>query len=424
MKIAMLSEHASPLAAVGDVDAGGQNVHVGALATALAERGHQVDVFTRRDDPDAPNCVRLARGVLVRHLPAGPPEPIPKDELPPYLPEMTSALEAALRRGAYDVLHAHFWMSGQVSLDAARSLDIPVLQTFHALGVVKKRHQGAEDTSPPQRLDTEARIARDVDRIIATCTDEMRELLAITAGHPSIDVVPCGVDTAQFHPARLGPVPQRRCRYRVLSLGRMVRRKGIDDTIRAVAQIPDTELLIAGGPSRQELCSDPEGARLQELIAELGVPDRVRLLGQVRRSEVPDLVCSSDVVACLPWYEPFGIVPLEAMACGVPVLGSAVGGLLDTVVDGVTGILIPARSPDVAAERLGDLLADEAGRRTMGEAGVRRVEERFRWDRVAARTEASYLRALGSSWRPEKRRTELGYDGIGRADRQTEKVAG
>jgi len=156
MKIAMLSEHASPLAAVGDVDAGGQNVHVGALATALAERGHQVDVFTRRDDPDAPNCVRLARGVLVRHLPAGPPEPIPTNELPPYLPEMTSALEVALRRGAYDVLHAHFWMSGQVSLDAARSLDIPVLQTFYALGVAKKRHQGAEDTSPPQRLDTVA----------------------------------------------------------------------------------------------------------------------------------------------------------------------------------------------------------------------------------------------------------------------------
>jgi glycosyltransferase involved in cell wall biosynthesis len=183
-------------------------------------------------------------------------------------------------------------------------------------------------------------------------------------------------------------------------------------------------LLIAGGPAAQDLCHDPEGARLRELAAELGVTDRVRLLGQVRRSEVPDLVRSSDVVACLPWYEPFGIVPLEAMACGVPVLGSAVGGLLDSVVDGVTGILIPARSPDIAAERLRDLLADEDGRRAMGAAGVRRVEERFRWDRVAARTEASYLRALGTGWRPDKRRSEMSRNDLGRSGRRTEKVAG
>lgn len=424
MNIAMLSEHASPLAAVGDVDAGGQNVHVGALATALAARGHQVEVFTRRDDPRLPNCVPLADGVLVRHLPAGPPQPISKDELPPYLPEMTRALAAALRRGQHDVLHAHFWMSGQVCLDAARSTDIPVLQTFHALGVVKKRHQGAEDTSPPQRLDVESRIARSVDRIVATCTDEMRELLAIGATRPAIDVVPCGVDITQFHPAAAGPAPQRGYRYRVLTLGRMVRRKGIDDTVRAVAQLPDTELLIAGGPSQKELRHDPEAQRLQALIDDLGVAGRVRLLGQVRRSEVPDLVRSSDVVACLPWYEPFGIVPLEAMACGVPVLGSAVGGLLDSVVDGVTGILIPARAPDIAAERLRDLLADEAGRRTMGEAGIRRVEERFRWDRVAARTETSYLRALGASRRPEVLPTEMSRKAIGRSGRQTEKVAG
>jgi glycosyltransferase involved in cell wall biosynthesis len=416
----MLSEHASPLAAVGDVDAGGQNVHVGALATALAERGHQVDVFTRRDDPHLPDCVPLAPGVLVRHLPAGPPQPISKDELPPYLPEMTAALAKALRRGAYDVLHAHFWMSGQVCLDAAARTDIPVLQTFHALGVVKKRHQGAEDTSPPQRLDVEARIARNVDRIVATCTDEMRELMSIGAKRPSIDVVPCGVDTSQFQPAELGDRSRRQYPYRVLSLGRMVRRKGVDDTVRAVAQLPDTELLIAGGPARHELDKDPEAQRLHSLIDELGVQDRVRLLGQVRRSAVPDLVRSSDVVACMPWYEPFGIVPLESMACGVPVLGSAVGGLLDSVVDGVTGILIPARSPDIAADRLRDLLADEPGRRAMGQAGARRVSERFRWDRVAARTEASYLRALGSGWHTERPADDMS----GRRGRRTEMVAG
>jgi glycosyltransferase involved in cell wall biosynthesis len=416
----MLSEHASPLAAVGDVDAGGQNVHVGALATALAERGHQVDVFTRRDNLHLPDSVQLAPGVLVRHLPAGPRQPIPKDELLPHLPEMTAALAKALRRGAYDVLHAHFWMSGQVCLDAAAGTDIPVLQTFHALGVVKRRHQGAEDTSPPQRLDIEARIARDVDRILATCTDEMRELLSIGAKRPSIDVVPCGVDTAQFHPARAGGKPRREFRYRVLSLGRIVRRKGVDDTVRAVAQLPDTELLIAGGPARHQLDKDPEAQRLYSLIDELGVADRVRLLGQVRRSAVPDLMRSSDVVACLPWYEPFGIVPLEAMACGVPVLGSAVGGLLDSVVDGLTGILIPARSPDVAADRLGDLLADEDGRRAMGQAGTRRVNERFCWDRVATRTETSYLRALGTGWHIERQVD----DTVARAGRRTEMVAG
>ena len=168
MRIALVSEHASPLAALGGVDAGGQNVHVAALAEAVARRGAQVVVHTRRDDPDLPERVEMAPGVVVHHVDAGPPRPIPKDELLPHMDAFAEQLVAAWRADRPDVVHAHFWMSGYAALKAAGRLGIPVVHTFHALGVVKRRHQGARDTSPPGRLVLEEGIVAQVDRILAT----------------------------------------------------------------------------------------------------------------------------------------------------------------------------------------------------------------------------------------------------------------
>jgi len=392
MKVAMVSEHASPLTTVGGVDAGGQNVHVAALSRALADRGHEVVVYTRRDDPSLPVRVRLGPGVTVEHLRAGPAVVIAKDELLPHIPAFSSALAARLAADPPALIHAHFWMSGIAAVRAATVVDAPVLQSFHALGRVKRREQGPADTSPTARLGTEAGLVRDVDRIIATCSDELRELLALGASRTRVDVVPCGVDLDLFRPdAR--PVEGARA-PRLLTVGRLVPRKGVDDAIAAVAAIPEAELLIAGGPAHDQLRSDPEALRLGEMARELGVEHRVHLLGRVPREELPALIRSSDLVLCLPWYEPFGIVPLEAMACAVPVIGTAVGGLLDTVVDGRTGVLVPRRRPDLVAAAAAGLLADEPRRISYGRAGFERVTAGFSWDRVARSTERSYVQAL------------------------------
>jgi glycosyltransferase involved in cell wall biosynthesis len=391
MKIAMVSEHASPLAAIGGVDAGGQNVHVAALASALADRGHRVTVFTRRDGTELPERVRMRRNVVVEHLDAGPPRPIGKDHLREFVPELARDLAARLDRLQPAVVHGHFWMSGLAAVQAARDLDVAVVQTFHALGSVKKRMQGAADTSPRSRLEDERGVARDVDRIVASCTDEVRELMAMGAHFARIDVVPSGVDTSRFRPD--GVVAPRTRRPRLLVVGRLVPRKGVDDAIATLRSLPDAELVVAGGPDARELAGDAEARRLQALAEQFGVAGRVRMVGQVPHTDLPALIRSADVVLCLPWYEPFGIVALEAMACGVPVVGTAVGGLLDTVQDGRTGALLPPRQPEAAARAVAELLADDERRRQFGAAGRLRATK-YTWDRVAAMTERTYLRAV------------------------------
>jgi D-inositol-3-phosphate glycosyltransferase len=385
MRVAMVSEHASPLAVLGGADAGGQNVHVAALSSALARRGAEVVVHTRRDDPALPPRVVAADGVTVEHVDAGPAEPVPKDELLPYMDEFAARLRRSFRADPPDVVHAHFWMSGRAALAAGRPLGLPVVQTFHALGVVKRRHQGARDTSPPGRLREEAIVAREVDRIVATCSDEVFELVRLGVDLHRVTVVPCGVDLHLFRPD--GPAdPRHPGRQRLLVVSRLVERKGIGDVVAAMVRLPQAELVVAGGPTAGELVGDPEARRLTALAARLGVADRVRLLGRVGRRDLPALYRSADLVVNVPWYEPFGIVPLEAMACGVPVVASAVGGLVDSVVDGVTGVHVPPRRPGLLAAALAGLLADPERRAALGGAGARRARRRYGWDRIAGST--------------------------------------
>jgi glycosyltransferase involved in cell wall biosynthesis len=386
----MVSEHASPLATLGGVDAGGQNVHVAALASALARRGASVVVHTRRDDPSLPPRVELAPGVVVDHVDAGPAEPVSKDDLLPYMPRFARALADAWREDPPDVVHSHFWMSGMCAVRAAAPLGIPVVHTFHALGVVKRRHQGDADTSPPERVGCERTLLGAADRIAATCTDEVFELVRQGADLHKITVIPCGVDLGLFTPD--GPAEARGSRPRLVVVSRMVERKGIGTAISALAEVPDAELVVAGGPPAKLLADDPVGARLLRLARSEGVADRVHLRGQVARDRLPALYRSADAVACVPWYEPFGIVPLEAMACGVPVIASAVGGLLDTVVHNVTGLHVRARDPESAVPAVKTLLADAAMRERMGRAGRDRAR-RYAWDEIATAVECSYHRA-------------------------------
>ena len=401
MRISMVSEHASPLAALGGVDAGGQNVHVAALSEALARRGHSVTVYTRRDTPKLDRRVRVGPGLEVVHVDAGPARHIPKDELLSMMGALADGIAQDWGQQPPDVVHGHFWMSGLAALDAARrdtGFRVPVIQTFHALGTVKRRHQGVEDTSPRERRWLEPGVGRSADRIIATCPDEVFELKAMGIDTGKVSIAPCGVDLGLFSAA--GPPAARTRRHRILSVGRLVPRKGVDLVIRALPHLAaagydDVELLIVGGGADPGvLHSDPEVRRLMALAAETGVKPQVTLLGQVPRAEMPGIFRSADAVVCTPWYEPFGIVPLEAMACGVPVVAAAVGGLRDTVVDHGTGIHVPPRDPAAIASALAHLLGDPALRAELGAAGQQRARSRYSWDRVAAETEKAYQLAV------------------------------
>jgi len=393
MKVAMVSEHASPLATLGGVDAGGQNVHVAALATEFGRRGIEVVVHTRRDAAGLPRRVAMAPLVTVDHVDAGPPEPISKDDLLPFMDTFADELRAAWRRRPPDLVHAHFWMSGRAALAAAEPLELPVVQTFHALGVVKRRHQGVKDTSPGGRIEDERRISRAADGIIATCSDEVFELARLGADPERIRVVPCGVDLDLFTPT--GPAESRRPgRRRLVVVTRLVERKGVGDVVVALARVPNTELVVAGGGDATELDDDPEARRLLRLAEDFGVRDRLDLRGRVPHDEVPALLRSADVFVSAPWYEPFGITPLEAMACGVPVVATAVGGMIDTVVHGATGLHVPPRQPDAIAEAVRTLLADDELRRRLGAAGVERARARYSWSRVADATLDAYARLL------------------------------
>lgn len=395
LSIALVSEHASPLAVLGGVDAGGQNVHVARLAGALADRGHRVTVYTRRDARELPDRVALRAGVEVRHVPAGPPEEIPKDELLPHMLGFGRHLVRDWQSDPPDLVHSHFWMSGLAALYATRELMLPLVHTFHALGTVKRRHQRHADTSPPARIACEKEVGAGCDRILATCRDEVAELAAMGIPPDRVGIVPCGVDTDRFTPH--GPAAERgTLGHRLIQLGRLVPRKGAAISITALTRLPGVELLVVGGPPPGRLDEDHEVRRLRDLAHGLGVADRVHFTGGVPSEEVAPLIRSADVVLCPGDYEPFGIVPLEAMACGRPVVATAVGGQLDTVADPATGRLVPPRDPEALARAVAELLADPRLREACGEAGRRRVLSRFGWARVAAATEAAYLGVLAA----------------------------
>ncbi|GAB3180098.1 glycosyltransferase involved in cell wall biosynthesis [Micromonospora palomenae] len=391
MRIAMISEHASPLAVLGEEDAGGQNTHVAELAAALVGEGHDVRVYTRRDAVDLPDVVDAAAGYQVRHVPAGPAQRVPKDELLPYMGEFGRwmAEQWGDRGWRPDVAHAHFWMSGLATLHAGRRTNTPVVLTYHALGSVKRRHQGARDTSPPGRIGYERALGRAADRVIVQCQDEIGELVRLGVPRSRMALVPSGVNEEMFRPE--GPVaPRDPARPRILTVGRMVERKGFQDVIRALPAVPEAECVVVGGPAAELLPADSFARRLGALAESCGVADRVKLVGAVPREEMGTWYRSADVLVAAPWYEPFGLTPLEGMACGVPVIGTNVGGIADTVVDGLTGDLVPPRDPRALGTAIRRLLADRVRRFAYATAALDRIRSRYSWKRCAEQLSAVY----------------------------------
>src|SRR5688572_1295389 len=406
-RIAMISEHASPLATLGGVDSGGQNVYVGQLARNLAALGYDVDVFTRRDNPVLPESIEWSSGVRIVHVPAGPPEMIPKEDLLQYMSEFSDWMLRFCRRQrrSYDLTHANFFMSGIVAAELRRRIGLPFVITFHALGRVRRQHQKDADRFPDERMDIEDRLVAEADQVIAECPQDEEDLIQLYNADPArITIVPCGFDRTEFWPmskelvrVSLGLAPDEKV---VLQLGRMVPRKGVDNVIRGIRRLEAdhgvrARLLVVGGETDDPNDDQtPEMVRLRRIAFDEGVDDRVRFVGRRNRETLKYFYSAADIFVTTPWYEPFGITPIEAMACGTPVIGSAVGGIKFTVRDGETGYLVPPNEPDALAERLAHLYSHPKLLSVYRRQAIRRANDLFTWEKVAAAVAEVYEEVL------------------------------
>jgi glycosyltransferase involved in cell wall biosynthesis len=332
------------------VSAHGLTPDTPAIARELA-RDHRVAVYTRSH----------ATGTTVQHVPAGPDVELSERDLLPYLPDFSAGLRRRWSRERPDIIHAHSWSSGLAALAGSEGLGVPVTQTFHG-------HALAQTSAPVRRL--ERAIGRQARAVIAACADEESELIRMGVPRRNISVVPTGVDVERFR--RQGPSFPRDSRPRLLHVGDA----GAGLAVRALTAVPDAQLVIAGG-------DDPSIERLRMLAKDRGVEDRVDLLGQVPHNAMPKLMRSTDVVLSLPPTAPTGMAALEAMACGIPVIASAVGAHLDSVVDGVTGFLLPSGRPAELAARIRELLGDATLRTAIGYAAADRARSRYSLERIS-----------------------------------------
>lgn len=409
-RIAFISEHASPLALVGGIDSGGQNVYVAELAKALAGVGYHIDIYTRRENPGQPEIVEWLPGICIIHVKAGPETVIEKEQLLEHMPAFTTEMIGHIRRYdlQYQLIHAHFFMSALVASWIKKTLNIPYVVTFHALGLVRQLHQRDADRFPPERCVIERHIVHDADRLIAECPQDKEDLVKLYHADPAkITIVPCGFNPAEFQPydkreaRKLLGLPQD-ARI-LLQLGRMVPRKGIDTVIRAlgfirrrtVAARDKLRLVIVGGNSaRPDPAVTPEIGRLQSIAAEEHVSDHIQFTGRKCRELLRYYYAAADIFITTPWYEPFGITPLEAMACGIPVIGSDTGGIKYTVQHGRTGFLVPPKDPPALAVSIQELLYNGELAIRMGNTGLRRVHRLFTWEKIARQMDNVYADTL------------------------------
>ncbi|MDB6007274.1 MAG: hypothetical protein JWR15_4261 [Prosthecobacter sp.] len=405
-RVALISEHASPLARPGNVDSGGQNIYVAHVARNLGLMGCAVDVFTRRDDPDLPEIQPWGRNVRVIHVPAGPAKYVRKEDLAPLMPEFARWMIGFIagNKIRYDVLHPNFWMSGMVALTLKKELKIPFVMTFHALGPIRRMHQGQADQFPDQRDRVEAEIARCADAVIAECPQDQIDISRLyDVPAEKMPVIPCG-----FDPVEIWPVSKAEARASlgfdddekiVLQLGRIVPRKGVDLVISGLAKLRTqhgirARLVVVGGALNGPCSDAAEMERLLHVAAKEGITGQVMLTGQRDRKDLKLFYSAADVFVTVPWYEPFGITPLEAMACGTPVIGSDVGGIRFSVQNELTGLIIPPRDTDSLAAALARIFKDPSFAQRLGRQGIRRVNEHFTWQMVTRRILALYEKVV------------------------------
>lgn len=398
LRIAMLSYHTCPLATLGGKDTGGMNVYVRDLTRELGRQGVHVDVFTRSQDEHVPHVLHdLGYGNRVVHVAAGPEVPAPKRELPEYIPQFVEGIKTfAAEKGIhYDLIHSHYWMSGLAAEALKETWGVPVVHMFHTLGEMKNRVARTDaERESPQRIAGEKRVLANADRIIvATLAEHSQLRFLYKAGNSKLVIIPPGVDTSHFYPIPadeakqvIGLKPDDRM---VLFVGRIEALKGVDTLIRAMSCLKVRDVhrpvhlaIIGGEPDANPHEMSIEMARLQKLCDELCLGQMVVFLGKRGQDTLPYYYSAAEVVVMPSLYESFGMVALEAMACGTPVIASEVGGLGFLVQDGETGFTVPDGEPDKLCEKLSLLLGDPHLRQTMG----RRAAEyalSYDWEKIA-----------------------------------------
>jgi D-inositol-3-phosphate glycosyltransferase len=414
MNIAMLSYHTCPLAVLGGKDTGGMNVYVREITRQLGEMGIHVDVFTRSQNEHVPHVLHdLGYGNRIVHVRAGPEYPIPKKELVTHIPQFVDGIrEFTASKGiSYDLIHSHYWMSGIAGIDLKQSWQLPIVHMFHTLGVMKNRvAQSPGEIEGEYRIEGEQEVIKKVDRIIVATNAEYAQLMWLYQADVSkVSVIPPGVDIRRFYPIPpdeakeyIGVPP---CNRMLLFVGRIEPLKGVDVLIEAIGIIHQKDVMkenqfclaIIGGEAEDTAESEnAEMARIKILSEQYGLQNFVTFLGKRSQDSLPYYYSAAEAVVVPSQYESFGMVALEAMACGTPVVASQIGGLAYLVQDGVTGFTVPVDDPIELENRLTSLMNDPGLRDRMGKQAVQ-VAQNYAWDKIASKLIPVYADLLGNS---------------------------
>jgi D-inositol-3-phosphate glycosyltransferase len=402
-RLAILSVHTSPLAPMGGKKTGGMNVYIRELSQELGARGLHVDIFTRRTSEKEPDVdERIGENVRVIYLQAGPVMPLSSDEIYPHLSQFTAKLMAfcTMQNIGYEMIYSHYWLSGWVAQKLKEAWGTPFVQMFHTLGQMKKRIRTHGAILPDQRISTETQVMQEADRIVAATPAEHAQLLWLyRANRRKIDIVPPGVDVPHFQQITPANAREQMCfqddTHMLLFVGRIEPLKAVDTILRALHTFREDDpalleklcfMVIGGHPDDT---SDPEMQRLQRLTRELNLEDYVVFAGAKERDELPVYYAAASAVIMPSDYESFGMVALEAMASGTPVIASEVGGLAYLVKDNETGFLVPAREPRQLADRIKSLVTDDSTRQKMGEQAAHHARD-YAWSAIADRLTAIF----------------------------------
>lgn len=402
--VALISVHGDPAVDIGCEEAGGQNVYVRQVGEGLANLGWTVDMFTRQSSPDQPKIVEHQPGCRTIRLTAGPKAFINRNQLFEHLPEFLTAFREYQNDNGimYPLIHTNYWLSSWVGQELKKTQLIRLVHNNHSLGAVKYRSSKTIPMVARTRLQIEKKCIETADCLVATSPQEQEHIRTLISAKGNIEIIPCGTDIQRFQATnqqaarkRLGITEESQL---ILYVGRFDPRKGIETLVRAVAdpQVQNhqsVKLMIVGGSS-SERKDDQERHRIEAIVKELGLQHQVTFAGRIGHEYLPNYYAAADICVVPSLYEPFGLVPIEAMACGIPVIASSVGGLKYTVVDKKTGLLVLPKQEKELAHAIDDLLTHSEKRQKMGEAGRQRVVTQFSWQGVADQLDQLYLSQL------------------------------